>query len=105
MLKSKPPQQLTPLQPAAALPVRCPTLIRQHLVRPTQDPRGRPVTVVSPFPVRIDRGGFRALLRANPLVNRHTGLCLDSNQDNGMGNGFGAVYTMRCNGGNNQRWF
>ncbi|MFE1416924.1 ricin-type beta-trefoil lectin domain protein [Streptomyces sp. NPDC058746] len=38
------------------------------------------------------------------LVNRQTGLCLDSNKDDGLGNGYGAVYTMKCNGGNYQAW-
>ena len=39
------------------------------------------------------------------LVNRETGLCLDSNSNDGQGNGFGSVYTHSCNGGNYQRWY
>ncbi|MFF4161546.1 ricin-type beta-trefoil lectin domain protein [Streptomyces sp. NPDC001678] len=34
------------------------------------------------------------------LVNRQTGMCLDS----GNGNGWGEVYAMKCNGGDYQRW-
>ncbi len=32
-----------------------------------------------------------------------TGYCLDSNT-NGLGGGVGAVYTLKCNGGNYQKW-
>ncbi|MFE1416923.1 RICIN domain-containing protein [Streptomyces sp. NPDC058746] len=42
------------------------------------------------------------------LVNRQTGLCLDSNsraEGSGAMDNKGAVYTMQCNGGGNQRWY